>query len=208
MRGIVRRLLVFLAVGVAAAAVWGAVEGGRYLQHEDPLQKADALFVLAGTRLERPLEALDLYREGYAPVILLSPGTQEYAERVASARGISIHMEGELLRETLVRAGVPASAIIIGDGPVDSTAGEAVMLKRIIAQRHWRSIIVITSKYHTRRTRFAMRRALEGTGVTIVVRASRYDTFDPAHWWRRRADVRNALWEWQKLIAYELGLAD
>jgi len=43
-------VLAFLAVA------WFLSYGGRYLQHEDALQKADAIFVLAGTRAERPLE--------------------------------------------------------------------------------------------------------------------------------------------------------
>ena len=53
-----------------------------------------------------------------------------------------------------------------------------------------------------------MRRALDGTGVAVFVRASRYDPADPAHWWRHRGDVRFLLEEWPKLIAYALGLAD
>ena len=51
MRRAVRFLLFVFAVAVLAAIAWGTVEGGRYLQHEDPLRKADAIFVLGGRRL-------------------------------------------------------------------------------------------------------------------------------------------------------------
>jgi hypothetical protein len=64
----------------------------------------------------------------------------------------------------------------------------------------------VTSKYHTRRSAFAFRRGLEGTGVQVVMRASRYDLSDPARWWRHRSDLRFVLSEWQKLLAYYLGL--
>ena len=70
--------------------------GGRYLQHEDPLQKSDVIFVLAGTRIERLLEGYHLYMEGYAPLILLSPGRVEPGEALLKSRGIRFPSEHEL----------------------------------------------------------------------------------------------------------------
>jgi uncharacterized SAM-binding protein YcdF (DUF218 family) len=208
MRPLVRRLLLVLLALAAAAVAWLALDGGRYLQHEDPLRKADAIFVLAGSRLERPLEAADLYREGWAPTIIMSPGRTEPAEARLRASGITLPSEEEVVRAALVQMGVPAPAIRIEGAPVDNTADEAVLLTELAARHGWHTIIVVTSKYHTRRTGFAMRRALAGSGVDIIVRASRYDASDPAHWWRRRGDFRFASSEWQKLIAYRLGLAN
>jgi uncharacterized SAM-binding protein YcdF (DUF218 family) len=208
MRRAVRFLLFVFAVAVVAAIVWGAVEGGRYLQHEDPLRKADAIFVLGGTRLERPLEAVDLYREGWAPVVALNPGRPEAVETLVRDRGVRFPKDLDLVRDAMTQLGVPASAIVTEDVTVDNTAEEARLLRALALRRHWRTVIVVTSKYHTRRTGFALRRALRGSGVEIVVRATRYDMSDPANWWRRRADFRFALSEWQKLVAYRLGLAD
>ena len=195
-----------LALVAVPAAAWFVVEGGRYLQHEDPLRHADAIFVLAGTRLERPLEAADLYRDGYAPLIVLSPGRIEHAERVLQQRGVTFPREEEVVRGILVGLGLPEEAVELAPGDVDNTAQEATLLERLAAARQWRTVIVVTSKFHTRRTGFALRRALAGTPVQVVVRASRYDSADPARWWRSRADFRFATLEWQKLIAYRLGL--
>jgi uncharacterized SAM-binding protein YcdF (DUF218 family) len=208
MRRAVRRTLIVLALTAAAAVASCALEGGRYLQREDPLQHADGIFVLAGARLQRALEGLDLYRDGYAPAIALSPGREETAEAVLRARGIPFPREAEPVRDALVAMGVPAAAVIIAPGSVDNTADEAAMLKSLAAQRGWHRVIVVTSKFHTRRAGFAMRRGLRGSGVQVVVRASRYDAADPARWWRRRPDLRFVLEEWQKLIAYRLGLAE
>jgi len=208
MRRAVRRTLIVLALTAAAAVASCALEGGRYLQHEDPLQHADGIFVLAGARLQRALEGLDLYRDGYAPAIALSPGREEAAEAVLRARGIPFPREAEPVRDALVAMGVPAAAVIIAPGSVDNTADEAAMLKSLAAQRGWHRVIVVTSKFHTRRAGFAMRRGLRGSGVQVVVRASRYDAADPARWWRHRPDLRFVLEEWQKLIAYRLGLAE
>ena len=188
------------------AAVWFAVYGGRYLQHEDPLQKADAIFVLAGTRLERPLEAVELYKEGFAPVIVLSPGRPEPGERLLRERGVRFPLEVELQRDALVQLGVPVAAIVATAGYVDNTAQEANLLRAMVEANHWKRVIIVTSKYHTRRSAFAFRRGLEGTGAQPLIRASRFDPSDPARWWRNRSDFRFAGSEWQKLIAYRLGL--
>src|SRR6185437_7348532 len=76
----VRRAAIAGCVLVIATAAWFIADAGRVLQHEDPLSHADAIFVLAGTRAERWLEAVDLYREGYASTIVLSPGIVEPGE--------------------------------------------------------------------------------------------------------------------------------
>jgi uncharacterized SAM-binding protein YcdF (DUF218 family) len=206
LRTAVRRAVLALIGLSALAAVWLLYYGGRYLQHEDPLQKADAIFVLAGTRLERPLEAVDLYKEGYAPVIVLSPGRPEPGEALLRQRGLRFPSEVELERDALVQLGVPAAAILAANGYVDNTAQEADMLRSLVTTHQWRRVIIVTSKYHTRRAAFAFKRGLDGTGAEIVMRATRYDTSDPARWWRYRSDFRFGISEWQKLIAYRLGL--
>lgn len=205
-RTALRRIIAALVLLAIAAGAWLFVYGGRYLQHEDPLVKADAMFVLAGTRLERPLEAVDLFTEGYAPVIVLSPGRPEPGERLVRRRGIRFPTDSELVRDAMIQMGIPAAAIVTSDGSVDNTAQEASMLRAMVQARGWRRVIVITSKYHTRRSAFAFRRGLEGTGAQAVMRASRHDPSDPARWWRLRADFRFVASEWQKLIAYRLGL--
>jgi uncharacterized SAM-binding protein YcdF (DUF218 family) len=206
LRTAVRRILLALIALSALAAVWLLYYGGRYLQHEDPLQKADAIFVLAGTRLERPFEAVDLYKEGYAPVVVLSPGRQEVGETLLRQRGIRFPSEAELQRDALVQLGIPPAAILATSGYVDNTAQEANLLRAMVKTHRWTRVIIVTSKFHTRRAAFAFRRGLEGTGAEVVMRATRYDIADPAHWWRTRADFRFASSEFQKLIVYRLGL--
>jgi uncharacterized SAM-binding protein YcdF (DUF218 family) len=205
MRTAVRRILVaFVTIAVLLIA-WTLYYGGRFLQHEDPLQKADAIFVLAGARVERALEAVDLYKEGWAPVIVLSGGRVEEAEVLLQQRGVAFPRESDLLRDVMVRLGVPSSAIVQPPESVDNTGQEANVLRAMVQARHWRRVIVVTSKYHTRRARFAFRRGLEHTGAEPLVRATRYDPSDPARWWRSRADLRFAGSEWLKLIFYWLG---
>ena len=181
---------------------------GRFLVVEDPLTKADAIFVLGGSRLERPLEALDLYRNGWAPHILLSSQEADGGERALRARGIAVMSEPDFQRTTLVSLGVPASAVSILNDDQPSTADEAMTLARVAVERHWSRVIVVTSKMHTRRTALTMRRRAASAGVSIDVRGSRYDPMDVDHWWRKRSDLRFVILEVQKLTLYWIGAAD
>ena len=205
-RRALRRTILALFLLAVATTAWLMYYGGRYLQHEDPLQKSDAIFVLAGTRAERPLEAIDLYKEGHAPIVVLSPGRPEPGELVLRQRGVRFPSEVELERDALVQSGIPSAAVIATSGYVDNTAQEANLLRAMVIAHGWRRVIVVTSKYHTRRSAFAFRRGLEGTGAEVLMRASRYDPSDPARWWRYRSDFRFGISEWQKLVAYRLGL--
>ena len=208
MRPVARRLLLTLILLTVLGAGAFLYYGGRFLQHEDALARADALFVLDGASVERWLEAYDLYVAGYAPRIVLSPGRLESAEALLRARGIRYPRKADLNRDALAQLGVPADAIVTDMNWVDNTAEEAAALREMVRARGWRSVIVVTSKYHTRRTAFAFRRAFDGTNVRIAVRASRYDPSDPARWWRSRGDFRFVVSEWQKLAGYRLGLGD
>jgi uncharacterized SAM-binding protein YcdF (DUF218 family) len=206
MRRLVRRTLLLLVAIVIVAGSWFVYYGGRYLQHEDPLAKADAIFVPGGTRVERMLEGYDLYRGGYAPLIVLSPGRPEPAESLLRSRGITLPSDVELQRDVLLQLGVPPAGIFATPGYLDNTAQEAAWLTDLAHAHGWHRVIVVTSKLHTRRSGVAFRRALSPAGVEVVMRATRYDVADPARWWRTRADFRFGISEWQKLIAYRLGL--
>jgi hypothetical protein len=82
--------------------------------------------VLAGTRAERPLEAIDLYKEGYAPIVILSPGIVEDAEVQLAKRGVRFPRQDELQRDALVQSGLPAAAVLSTGGYVDNTARKPI----------------------------------------------------------------------------------
>jgi len=179
---------------------------GRFLVYEDPLKHADAIFVLAGARAERWLEAVDLYHEGIAPRIVLSPGRLEAAEIMIRSRHVTFPSDAELARNAIVQMHVPGDAVSIAEGSLDNTAQEAAALHRLVSAQRWHTVVVVTSKYHSHRAAFAFQREFSRGGVEIVMRTTRYDTSDPAHWWRHRADIRFMVSELGKLVAYRLGL--
>jgi uncharacterized SAM-binding protein YcdF (DUF218 family) len=200
-----RTLLVLLATTLVVGA-WSWPRAGRYLVVDTPLQAADAIVVLAGARAERWLEGVELYKENVAPTIVLSTGRVERAEQLLRQRGIRFPSETEIVKDAMVQMGVPAERVLTFPDRVDNTAAEAELTRAMAAARGWRSLIVVTSKYHTRRSLYAFQRAFSGTGITIQVRGTRFDEAQPDTWWKHRGDLRFVISEWQKLIAYRLGL--
>ncbi len=206
----VRRILVRTAAAailiLAVSAIAFLPFAGRYLVYQDPIEKSDAVVVLAGARVERWLEGVELYRAGWAPQIVISPGRIEEAELELRSKGIRFPSDAELARDAMLQMRVPAAAVETLQRSLDNTAQEAEAVHQLASERRWTRVIVVTSKYHTRRARFAFVREFRGTNVQILMRASRYDTSTPERWWAHRADSRYVLSELEKLIAYKLGL--
>ncbi len=155
LRRLLARTVVLLFVLLVFASAWFVPRAGRFLIVEDPLAKSDAIVVLAGSRVERWLEAVDLYRDGWAPRVVLSPGHVEPAEALLRERGIPFPSDAELARDAMARLNVPATAVSILPHDLDNTAQEAEAVHRTAVTRGWRQVIIVTSKYHTRRTAFA-----------------------------------------------------
>ena len=180
---------------------------GSWLVVQEPLQKADAIFVLGGTRFERPLEAVDLYKEGWAPRIGLMRQVSDYGEVHLMELGIPYPREVDAQVEVLVRLGVPQSAITIFN-EANSTAEEADTLYEAATANHWTTVIIVTSKQHTRRARLVMKRRTAPIGLNVVTRYTRYDRSDTDRWWTNRSTLRFTLFETQRLLGYWIGVAD
>jgi uncharacterized SAM-binding protein YcdF (DUF218 family) len=198
--------LTVLTVSLILAAAAACPYAGRYLIIDRPLQPADAIVVLAGSQVERWLEAVDLYNEKVAPHVLLSRGLVEPAVMKLRERGVEYPQAADLARNAILQLGVPEAAVEIMPRVLDNTAQEAAAARAIVTRRSWRNLVVVTSKFHTRRSLYAFEREFKGTGVQIQIRGSRYDDASADGWWRRRADTRWVALEWLKLVLYRLGL--
>ncbi|HXJ11221.1 MAG TPA: YdcF family protein, partial [Candidatus Limnocylindrales bacterium] len=67
----------------------------------------------------------------------------------------------------------------------DSTKEEAVALARFCADRHFRSVIVVTSNYHARRARYIFDKVFPVT-ISVSVAGAHDGDFDPENWWEKR----------------------
>jgi uncharacterized SAM-binding protein YcdF (DUF218 family) len=198
-------------LSLAAAVIGGLVFlpfAGRFLRQSDELQRADLIMVLGGARVERWLEAVDLYKAGWAPAIVISPGIVSALEAELQAKGVRYPREGDLARDAVISSGVPGSVVTVLPGGVDNTAAEAAAFRRAYPAGSIHRLIVVSSSYHLRRAGYAFRRELGRDGVQIIMRPSRYDEAVPGRWWTRRKDIRYMLSELPKFAAYVAGLGE
>jgi uncharacterized SAM-binding protein YcdF (DUF218 family) len=202
-----RFVLTLVIIAALVVLVWTGRSLGHMLYHQDPLDRADAIFVLGGGWLARTAEAGDLYLDGRAPLIVLARELPDYGEEALRARGIDVPGVTDVQVRALVGMGVPRQAIEIIE-PQEATATEAARIAQLSAARGWRTIIVVTHKLHTARARLVMTRHLAPSQTRVLMRSTRYDPADVDHWWHRRTDFRFALFEVQKMLAYWIGAAD
>lgn len=180
---------------------------GAWLVVEDPLEKADAVVVLGGTMYERPMEAVELYKEGWAPRIYLFRQVADWGEALLVERNFQYTREVDLQIEVMGRLGVPRAVISILD-QANSTAEESDDLLALVTREKFSRVIVVTSRQHTRRARLVMNRKVTPAGVAVIVRPSRFDRSDVDRWWSNRSTLRFTLFETQRLFGYWLGVGD
>jgi uncharacterized SAM-binding protein YcdF (DUF218 family) len=189
-----RRRFILLAIAcVFLVLVLVAFFGvGRWLVVEDPVGNARAIAVLSGRMPVRALEAAKLYRQGYAPEVWLTH-TSEPGE---SLKAMGISFEGEEVYSTrvLIHEGVPAGAIHVLETPIVNTADEVRVISGALERENNRSVILVTSKPHTRRVRLLWRK-LAPSDCHAIVRAASDDPFDPRHWWRSTGDALDVVRE-------------
>lgn len=179
--GILRRVLAALFVLVTLLSLWLLRapilrSAAQTLIVEDELQPADAIVVLgddnyAGDRAGR---AAELFLARWAPVVVASG---RYLRPSASL--------ADLMAQDLAARNVPASAIVPLRHRADSTRAEAAAIAELARERRWRRLIIVTSSYHTRRSRFIFRSVLPADLQARVTPAVDSD-FDPQAWWQAR----------------------
>ena len=176
---------------------------GRWLDKEDPPQKAAAIAVLSGRMPSRALEAARLYNQGYAPQVWLSYSV----EPGATLEKLSVPYAGEEFydRLLLLHQGVPDSAIHILAPPIVNTADEMRTFGQALRKENLRRIIIVTSKAHARRASVLWKHLSAKDGEAIVCGASG-DGYDPAHWWRNTGDALDVVREILGLLNAWAGL--
>lgn len=176
---------------------------GRWLDREDPLQKASAIAVLSGRMPDRALEAARLYNQGYAPQVWLSYSVEPDA--TLQKYGVPYAGEETYDRLLLVHQGVPESAIRILDPPIVNTADEMRTFGLALSKLPERRIILVTSKVHTRRTA-ALWRLLSSKDGAAIVRGVSDDEFEPGRWWKNTRDALDVVREVLGLLNTWAGL--
>jgi uncharacterized SAM-binding protein YcdF (DUF218 family) len=170
---------------------------GYLLIHDDGPARADIAVVLAGDSYGHRIEkAAQLVRAGYVPAALVSGPSGLY--------GV---YECDMAIAYIVRKGYPAEWFIPLPNDARSTREEAAAVLPELARRHVRSLLLVTSDFHTARARRIYLAAERGIPDAPSIRAvaAPDEYFRADSWWRDRQGQKIAFVEWCKTFAAFLG---
>jgi uncharacterized SAM-binding protein YcdF (DUF218 family) len=188
----------FLLAGLASAPILRGI--ADFLIVEDPLEHAAAIVPLAGQTPFREMEAAKLYRAGLAPQVVIVQGAPNAESEALRDLGIRTRGGWDVSREVLIQQGVPASAIVVLTSKAGGTLEELQAVYSAMTSKD-APVILVTSKFHTRRTRLTWQYVTAGKSQPIV-RAATGDPFDPNHWWQQRSFALSVVHEYLGLINY------
>jgi uncharacterized SAM-binding protein YcdF (DUF218 family) len=153
---------------------------------EKPLEKTDAILVLGGshTYLERTQKAAELYKKGTAAKIYLTDDGEQSGWSPGEQRNPWFV---ELAQKSLIANGVPAESIEILSPKVSGTIDEARLLAEKAGSANLKSILIVTSAYHTRRALATFERTFAennlSTEIGISAAAPGIQTPASRFWW-------------------------
>lgn len=202
-------LIALVALGALGALIHRPLlrAAGHALVVDEPRQHTDAIVVVAGSTPSREETAAALFREGWAPRVLVS--RQFVPSRVQRLLDMGIRrldFQGESVL-ALERYGVPRAAIITLDQPVEITEAELRAVAAAARERGWRRLTLVTTPFHARRVQVIWRReaggAIEGRLVVVPDQCVTGDA-----WWRRRRCSELVLHEYLGLLALYLHVSN
>ncbi len=162
-----------------------------------PLEKADVIVVLEGDLLVRVVEGARLYKQGWAPLVVLSGGDEKQPAYAIPAKNMLPH---------LLKEGVPREAILLEEHS-QHTRDQAVEIMGLAKQNEWRSVIIVASHYHQYRAFLTFLKAMREANLELrLINAPVRDL----RWWDmtgRGLRASNLEVELQKIDKYrdELG---
>jgi uncharacterized SAM-binding protein YcdF (DUF218 family) len=187
---------VLLIVLVLSILRWG---GYLLIAGDEIPAGSDAAVVLQGSYVGESVRipgAIRLLQDGGASRVLLSIDN-------ATVWGERIPPLARRFLQTRYGDEIASRIDFCETGPeVNSTADEARALTECMRARGWRSIVVVTSNYHTRRAGIIWRRVIreQKLPVKLSMEGVEDPEFTPAGWWRQRQYAKTWLLETTKLL--------
>jgi hypothetical protein len=174
-----------LLVGLAFA------KGAGFLVVDAPLS-SDVILVLAGETERRPERALELLAQGYGRRVVLDvPASSKIYEFTA------IQLAQKYIQDSPQGASVSICPI---DGL--STKDESKDAEKCLAREGGKSVLIVTSDFHTRRALSVFRREIPR--YTYSVAGVRDDTQFGIRWWTHRQWAKTFVDEWLRLIWWKI----
>ena len=155
---------------------------------------ADAVVVLGGDGgTGRAARAGELFRAGFVRQVVLTGGNGK--------PGAPLDAQADPRVKLLTGMGVPSSALLF-DSASRNSWEEALNGRRMMEEKGWRRVLVVSDPPHLRRLALAWGHALRDEGQQFVLVASAADWWHPDGWWRDQRSARFVGREALGLVVY------
>lgn len=174
----------------------------RVLLYTESLQPADVIVVLRGDEVEfhRSISAASLFGRGLGKVVYVSTALNDEGPQRLRQDGIKLASAQEQIVSVLMQSGVPCDRLLLdGSSPGGGTIGEMKRIRSMMESKNFRSALIVTSWFHTRRTMRIARRILVPDGRIALIAAAG-DTVGPDNWWHYRVSAIAVAEEFIKLF--------
>jgi len=167
------KLLIVGLILLGLAFIGSLIAIGVYLSPKDDLQKSDVIVAVSGGETRsRALEAVSLYKAGYAPLIIFS----------GAAKDPLSPSNASVMKQIAVEEGIPPDVISVDESSL-TTKQNANEVANIIQALKLDSIILVTSPYHQRRTYLEFKDRL-GQKVQIINNPAIDHAWGRRNWWQ------------------------
>ena len=178
---------------------------GRLIVVDENPPRSDAVVIL-NTGVEyypRLIQAADLYRQELAQNVVINGNRKTDTLRDLERKGFKKCCPWYANSVSiLTMLGVPEDKIIrISIEDAYDTVGEADAVGRELIKRKLTTVIITTSKYHTRRAKFIWQKRHENR-LTIFMVSAKIDPYDPNNWWKSGRQIRWVLAEYGAWLYY------
>ncbi len=154
---------------------------------------ADVIIAVSGgDTTARTQEAIELYRNGWAPKLIFSGAAQDKSGPSNAA----------VMRKQAIEQGIPSEMITVEDQS-ETTKENAEKTKDILADENIHTAIVVTSRYHMKRTILEFRD--RAPNVTFRAHPTVADSQWSVWWWLTPYGWYLALSEIVKIVLFYLG---
>lgn len=187
-------LLLFIIIGlIAKNPLLQSV--ADFLITDETMEKSDVIIVLGGEiKGERTKRAVELYNQGLADILLFSDGTDLSWRTKAVEEMTALALE----------LGVPKGAIK-EETASRSTYENAVYSKEVMLENNYKSAIVVTTDWHSKRSQFIFDKVFAGTNIKLTYANAPDDRIDGLEeWWKDSEKQQIVLTEWAKFVVYWL----
>ena len=168
--------ILVILVGIAGILF---IFAGVFLVRKDTLKNSEALVILSGGGEERLEAGASLYHDGKVRRIILTETDELQTGSSTSITSINYDALAS-------RYGIDKSKIYKTKKTSSSTYEEAQAVLILMKQKEWKTLIIVTDNFHSRRTGMIFDKIFRGSGIKLSVQPVNVQNnwYDPLKWWK------------------------